>query len=101
VWGVRTRDDVLLGAEKVGHGFLLDVGVVFVELIGESEGYDGETGVVLNVDVRSQCMSHMQFIHRGSYVCAVLAFVVLLLALFELEVAFLAVDVTDTAVPAL
>jgi hypothetical protein len=77
---VRTGDNVLLGAEKVGDGFLLDVGVVFVELVGEREGYDGKTGVV---------------------VCAILPFIVLLLALFELEVTFLAVDVTDTAVPAL
>jgi hypothetical protein len=77
---VRTGDNVLLGAEKVGDGFLLDVRVVFVELVGERESYDGKTSVV---------------------VCAILPFVILFLALLELEVAFLAVDVTDTTVPAL
>jgi hypothetical protein len=77
---VQTGDDVLLGAEKVGDGFLLDVGVVFLELVGEREGYDGKTSVV---------------------VCAILPFIVLLFALFELELAFLTMDVTDTTVPTL
>jgi hypothetical protein len=78
--GIRTGNDVLLSAEQVADGFLLDVRKLFVKLVGEGEGYDRETGVV---------------------VCAILAFVVLLLALLELEVTLLAVDVANAAVPAL
>lgn len=51
-----------------------------MEFIGEGEGYDGETRVV---------------------VCACVAGVELLLALFVLEVALFAVNVADATVPAL
>ena len=35
-----TGDNVLLGAEQVADGFLLDVGKFLVEVVGEGEGYD-------------------------------------------------------------
>jgi hypothetical protein len=78
--GVLAGDDVLLSTEQVADCLLLHMWVFLVEFIGECESYDWQTSVVI---------------------CAVLAFVVLLLALFILEVAFLAVDVAYTPVPAL
>jgi hypothetical protein len=74
-----TWDDVLLSAQKVADGLLLHVGVLLLEVVCERESDYGKTSVV------------------G---CAILALVVLLLALLELEVTLLAVDVTDTAEPA-
>lgn len=75
-----TRDNVLLGAEQVTDGFLLDVWEIFVELVGKGKCYDRQPGVV-------------------SFACS--AFFILLLALFVFEVALLAVNVADTTVPAL
>jgi hypothetical protein len=77
--GIRTGNDVLLSAQKVADGLLLHVGVLLLEVVCERESDYGKTSVV------------------G---CAILALVVLLLALLELEVTLLAVDVTDTAEPA-
>ena len=40
-------DDVLFCAEEGGDGFLFDVGEVSFEGVGEVEGDDGETGIIV------------------------------------------------------
>ena len=45
--GRLTWDDVLLGAHECTHALLLDVGIVFLEGIGESEGDDRQSRIVV------------------------------------------------------
>ena len=48
MWGKGVvGNDVLFCAEEGGYGFLFDVGEVFFEGVGQVEGDDGETGVVV------------------------------------------------------
>lgn len=73
-------DDVLLRAEEDGDGFLLDVGVVLLEIVGEAEGDNGETGVVVG----------------GGFA----VFLELdLVGVLGCVLAFVAVDVADAGVP--
>lgn len=43
----RTRNDVLLCSQEIADCFLLDVGILLVEFICESERNDGQTSVIV------------------------------------------------------
>lgn len=51
-WGMvleegLTGDDVLFPAQEVADGFLVDVAVLFLEVVREAECYDWQTRVVI------------------------------------------------------
>jgi hypothetical protein len=78
--GGLTRNDVLLSTQQVRNANLLDVRVFLLEIVGETERHDRQTGVV---------------------VCARLAvFAFVRLAFLVLQLALGAVDVAHAAVPA-
>lgn len=74
-----TRNDVLLRAQQVRNADLLDVRVLLLEVVGECESHDRQTGVVVGAGLA--------------------LFALVRLAFLVLELAFGAVDVADATVP--
>jgi hypothetical protein len=69
-----TRDDVLLCSQEVADGFLLDVGMILLEVVCQSERHHRQAGVVI---------------------CTCFSLVVLFLALFVFQIALLSVNVAN------
>ena len=76
-----TRNDVLLNAKKGADTLLLDVGVIFLESIGKAERYHWQASIVV-------CAGLVVFA-KNNFAFAL-----------ESMLSFLAMDITDTDVPA-